>query len=113
MRPQQHMTLDRKLDAAPMNMDFSKPSPSMQPGATAGDAPAEQSLAGTVSALRAEVHQLRADLEQARVERNRALDVQKRLMDLLGTKSPEQIVHDVRNVMNERELFKALAETAG
>jgi len=94
-----------------MNMDFSKPSPSMPPGASAGDLPAEPSLAGTVTALRAEVHQLRADLDQARAERNRMQDIQKRLMELLGSAAPERIVHDVRNVMNERELFKALAET--
>jgi multidrug resistance efflux pump len=71
------------------------------------------SLAGTVAALQAEIHQLRADLEQARAERNRMLDTQQRLVELLGSKSADRIVHDVRNVMNERELFKALADTAG
>ena len=31
-------------------------------------------------------------------------------MDLLGTRPPERLLHDLRNLLNERELFKALAD---
>lgn len=112
MRPHMTGTGETSTAVTTMNMDLPNPS-SMKP---AGGHLAEaepSSLTGTVAALQAEIHQLRADLEQARAERNRMLDVQQRLMDLLGTKAPERIVHDVRNVMNERELFKALADTGG
>jgi len=50
-----------------------------------------------------------AELELVNAERAKLLEHQRRLMDLLGTKSPEHIVHDLRNVLNERELFRALA----
>jgi lipoprotein NlpI len=53
--------------------------------------------------------ELVAELELVNAERAKLLEHQRRLMDLLGTKSPEHIVHDLRNVLNERELFRALA----
>jgi hypothetical protein len=58
--------------------------------------------------LTAELHELRAQLEQIRAERNRLAETQRHLMELLHVQSPEKLVHDVRNVLNERELLKAL-----
>lgn len=56
-------------------------------------------------------HELRAEVERLRGERDRMADVQNRIMELLGTRSPDRILHDLRNVLNERELYKALADT--
>lgn len=59
----------------------------------------------------AEIVRLRAELERARNEQVRLLETQRRIMELLGTKSPDKVLHDLRNVLNERSLFKALFET--
>ena len=64
-----------------------------------------------VATLLAENHELRAEIEQLRAERARMADIQTRLMDVLGCKYPDRLVHDVRNVLNERELYRALADT--
>ncbi len=37
------------------------------------------------------------------------LDRERKIMELLGTKSPDQILHDLRNILNEKELFRVLA----
>ena len=50
------------------------------------------------------------EIEQLRVERARWLEIQRGIMDLLGTKSPDRILHDLRNVLNERELLRSLAQ---
>src|SRR2546428_11962247 len=62
-------------------------------------------------ALIAETHELRAEVERLRADRARMVDIQTRLMDVLGCKSADRLVHDVRNVLNERELYRALADT--
>jgi predicted RNase H-like nuclease (RuvC/YqgF family) len=67
-------------------------------------------LTAQVAALQAENRELQAELERLRAERARMSDVQNRLMEALGTNSPERLVHDVRNVLNERELYRALAD---
>jgi hypothetical protein len=58
--------------------------------------------------LTAEVNELRAELEQLRAERNRLADIQRRIMELLKVQTPERLLHDIRNVLNERELLRAL-----
>ena len=63
-----------------------------------------------ISYATAENRDLRAEVERLRAERNRLLDTQRRIMDLLGVRSADRLVHDLRNVLNERELFKALAD---
>ena len=35
------------------------------------------------------------------------------MMKLLGAASPDKLIHDLRNVLNERELFKALLDVTG
>ena len=64
-----------------------------------------------MAALIAENHELRAEIERLRAERTRMADIQSRLMEVLGCKSPDRLVHDVRNVLNERELYRALADS--
>lgn len=77
------------------------------------DCHGEHPLAGRMAALMAENRELRAELERVRSEKAKVTDVQARLMEVLGTKSPERLVHDVRNVLNERELYRALADVTG
>jgi hypothetical protein len=63
-----------------------------------------------LASLQAECHELRAELEQIRAERNRISECQRTIMELLGTTSPDRLVHDIRNVLNERQLLRTLAE---
>ena len=74
---------------------------------TAGFAP---EAPPALASLQAANRQLQADLEQVKADRDRLFDIQRRLMEVLGTPSPDRLVHDLRNVLNERELFKALAD---
>ena len=84
--------------------------PASGSGHSNGDEKGGHPLAAQVAALRAENRELQAELERLRSERARMAEIQNRLMEALGTKSPERLVHDVRNVMNERELYRALAD---
>ena len=38
-------------------------------------------------------------------------EILSRLAEVLGSKSPDKLVHDVRNVLNERELYRTLADS--
>lgn len=71
---------------------------------------ASQPLAGQMAALYAENRELRAEIDCLKADKARLVDIQNRLMEALGTKAPERLVHDVRNVLNERELYRALAD---
>ncbi len=71
-----------------------------------GSAPPAADIVSTL----AENHQLRAQLEQLRAERAPLLDTQQRVMELLGSAQPDQIIHDLRNLLNERTLFKSLID---
>jgi hypothetical protein len=64
-----------------------------------------------LAALRANIAQLEADLEQARAERTRLGDRQARIMQLVGNTQPEHLIHDIRNILNERELLRTLMAT--
>ena len=68
-------------------------------------------LHARLAAVTAENRELRAELEQLRADRARVAEIQSRLMEVLGSKSPDRLVHDVRNVLNERELYRALADS--
>lgn len=63
-----------------------------------------------INPLMAENCELRGQLEQLRAERARWTETQRRLMELLHTSSPEKLVHDLRNLLNERDLLKALVD---
>jgi hypothetical protein len=69
-------------------------------------------LQARIAAIMAENQDLRAQLDQLRAERAKMSDILDRLADVLGSKSIEKLVHDVRNVLNERELYRALADSA-
>jgi hypothetical protein len=72
---------------------------------------AEGSSAGAqIATTLAENNELRAQLEQLRAERNRLVENQRRMMEVLGVASPEKLIHDLRNVLNERDLLKALVD---
>lgn len=70
----------------------------------------EAASAAQITAVAAENRELRAQLDQARADRSRLMDAQRRIMELLGTSNPEKIVHDLRNLLNERDLLKALVD---
>jgi len=69
------------------------------------------SPAGELTYMTTEIRDLRAEVERLRGERDRLLEMQSRVLELLGTDRPDRLVHDLRNVLNERALFRALAET--
>jgi hypothetical protein len=66
------------------------------------------SSAPHVAILSAAMCELRAELEQLRTERNRLAETQRRIMELLQVQSADKLVHDIRNVLNERDLLRAL-----
>lgn len=61
--------------------------------------------------LVAENRELRAELDSLRAERAHMAEILARLTEVLGSKCHDRLVHDVRNVLNERELYRALADT--
>jgi hypothetical protein len=70
----------------------------------------ERSPTAQIAAVLAENRELKAELEQLRADRARLRETQERIMKLLGTTVPEKLVHDLRNVLNERDLLKALVD---
>jgi len=70
----------------------------------------ENSDAVLPAALIAENIALRSELNAVELERAKLGDAQRRIMELLGTTSPDRLVHDVRNLLNERALLKALVD---
>jgi hypothetical protein len=81
------------------------------PPAAAPQVPAAPSAPAAIAYGSAEVRDLRAEVERLRAERDRLLETQKRVLELIGSERPERLVHDLRNVLNERALYRALAET--
>lgn len=67
-----------------------------------GDSDPSASLADRNRRLLDEIQRLKAEQKILR-------DRESKIMELLGTKSPDQILHDFRNMLNEKELFKVLA----
>lgn len=49
------------------------------------------------------------EIEQLRAERDHLLNRQRAIMELLGSTRPERLLHDIRNVLNERVLLRSLA----
>lgn len=69
-----------------------------------------QSSAIQFSAGQGELDQLRLELQRLRAEYAPLLDRQRQIMELLGSTKTEQIVHDLRNVLNERNLLRTLTQ---
>ena len=59
----------------------------------------------------AEIHELRAEVERIRAERDRLADRQRQIAELLKSASADKVVHDLRNVLNELQLYKMLVDT--
>jgi catechol 2,3-dioxygenase-like lactoylglutathione lyase family enzyme len=68
----------------------------------------EPAPAAHVTVLVARNRELQAELDRVRADRNRLAETQTRVMELLHVSSPDKLLHDIRNVLNERELLKAL-----
>lgn len=66
--------------------------------------------ASRITSILAENAELKAEVEQLRAERTRAIESQRTIMQLLGTAKPEKITHDIRNLLNERDLLKTLVD---
>jgi hypothetical protein len=64
-----------------------------------------------MSSILAENRELRAEVESLKADRARMAEILSRLAEVLGSKSPDKLVHDLRNVLNERELYRALADS--
>jgi hypothetical protein len=67
----------------------------------------------SVAALMVENAGLRSELASVHLERTKLAETQQRIMELLHVDSPDRLVHDIRNVLNERSLLKALIEMTG
>jgi len=75
------------------------------------DPPASAALQARLACILADNRELRAELESVKADRVRMAEILARLTELLGSKSPEKLVHDLRNVLNERELYRTLADS--
>lgn len=53
---------------------------------------------------------LHSQLTLANAERRRLGEQIQSVMDLIGCTEPERLIHDLRNVLNERALLKSLVE---
>ncbi|HZL36678.1 MAG TPA: hypothetical protein VFC78_15265 [Tepidisphaeraceae bacterium] len=71
----------------------------------------KQASPSQLASLQADILELRAELERLRAERGKLADRQTRLMELLGTTHMDHLVHDLRNVLNERNLLRVLADS--
>jgi len=63
-----------------------------------------------VLSLCTESEALRALVQQLRQERDQLAETQKKIMSLLGTDRADKLVHDLRNILNERDLLKTLLD---
>ena len=96
---------------------------SLDPQSRAGDCPSkvQPGLLGSfdgptdipaqLATQAAEIHELRAEAERLRAERDRLADRHRQVAELLRSANPDKILHDLRNVLNELQLYKMLAET--
>jgi hypothetical protein len=71
---------------------------------------ADSSAGAQIASALAENRELKAELDQLRAERTDWRETQGRIMQLLGSSSADKLVHDLRNVLNERDLLKALVD---
>ena len=49
-------------------------------------------------------------VEDVSAELNRLRDRERQFLELLGSASPDRLVHDLRNLLNEVQLLRLLAE---
>jgi uncharacterized membrane protein YccC len=53
----------------------------------------------------------RENAEQIRAQLERLRQREAQIMNLIGCKNPEKLMHDLRNVLNELQLLRMLADT--
>ena len=89
----------------------------LQPGLLGGnfDAPpvASTDIPAQLATQAAQIHELRAEVERLRAERDRLAERQRQVAELLKSANPDKIVHDLRNLLNEVQLYKMLADVQG
>ena len=85
-------------------------SPDVQPGLAGAFSGGGTDVPAQIAAQAATLHELRSELNQLRAERDRLSDRQHQIAELLKSANPEKIVHDLRNVLNELTLYKALVD---
>ena len=59
----------------------------------------------------AQLNELRAEAEQLRADRDRLLVQQRQIAELLKSTQPDKLINDLRNVINELQLYKMIADT--
>ena len=99
-------------DTRPTNVADTSPHGQIDPGRL-GIYDAPMDLPAHLASQLAKVHELRAEADCLRAERDRLFDRQRQVAELLRSTSPDKIVHDLRNVLNELQLYKMLADTQG
>jgi hypothetical protein len=92
------------------NATFASPTttPPAEGGIGLGNAP----LAGT-SSVAAAANPGLGETDKLRLELDRLQAQQRELMQLLGTSRPDRIVHDVRNLLQERMFLEAACKKFG
>ena len=85
-------------------------SPGVQPGLAGAFGGGGTDVPAQIAAQAASLHELRSELNQLRAERDRLSDRQRQIAELLKSANPDKIVHDLRNVLNELTLYKALVD---
>ena len=60
-----------------------------------------------------QIQQLESELGRVRAERDQLLEQQQQILMLLEAKHPDKLLHDLRNVLNERALLRSLVDLQG
>ena len=68
-------------------------------------------IPGQLASQAAQLHELRAETERLRADRDRLAERQRQIGELLRSANHDKILHDLRNVLNELQLYKMLVET--
>jgi hypothetical protein len=83
----------------------------VQPGLREAFDPQSLDIPAQLAAHVAQMHELRAQVEQLRAERDRLAERQRQIAELIKCPNPEKVMHDLRNLLNELQLYKMLVET--
>ena len=89
--------------------DFGQ-SPTLQPG-TLGIYDAPVDVPARLAQQAAQLRELRAEADQLRADRDRLAAQQRQIAELLKSSNSDKLIHDLRNVLNELQLYKMLADT--
>ena len=102
---------------SPRPADLAAPALPLGPGRLGlYDAPVDLpqiDLSAHLAAQSAQIAELRAEVERLRADRDRLADRQRQIAEVLKSPNPDKVLHDLRNVLNELQLYKMLADTQG